>query len=305
MSGYFISLAKQSGVTIGGSKSSALAHESAPPPVSANSGAPPHVVTVDLIEPDLPGQSDVKAIHSQDAAELDRRPTPRNPISRESNAAAEIPTNTLMVMPSNQTERPLLDQAEPNSVPPSATRSALLEKPVETGPDITVSKVEVIGKQPKVTGGVVRVGAHLSLTDQKLLTEPDISSKTGRVIVRPESAILPDYMEGIREWLASPSLSSDDITSHPLASQQGDNDFPTQRQSDRSLHPHFEREVSSDNDIQEFSLSIGSISIVVEEPARQLPEQPIQLQPTERPPAGAQPRAGDAFALSRSYFRGF
>ena len=65
-----------------------------------------------------------------------------------------------------------------------------------------------------------------------------------------------------------------------------------------------DREVPPQNEMQEFSLSIGSISIVVEEPPA--PKQQVNhVQPQTAVAVSPAPPAHDAFALSRRYFRGF
>jgi hypothetical protein len=176
--------------------------------------------------------------------------------------------------------------------------SLVAETRAETMPEVVVSTNEVIEHQTKTTPGVVRVGELRNVTDQERVVESDV-----RTLARPEFSIPPDYLEGIREWLNAPAVKSDEIIADK-SMDQGD-DSSTLRQSERSLPPTIALNPSSHEELQEFSLSIGSISIVVEEPARQQPPSSTNVQPVERAPANAQPRARDAFALSRSYFRGF
>jgi hypothetical protein len=175
----------------------------------------------------------------------------------------------------------------------SSTHSLALEKQGESELDVAASSV-------------VRVGEPGGSGEPKLAPQADSFVAITQTSNRQEASIPPDYMEAIREWLGSPPSRSEAMESQGLADRNREEVSTAPGPGDRSLPSNFvDRDSGPQNDIQEFSLSIGSISIIVEEPAQQPKQQPRIGRPVESPSAGAQPRARDAFALSRNYFRGF
>jgi hypothetical protein len=154
--------------------------------------------------------------------------------------------------------------------------------------------------------GVVRVGELARSSDAEPGWETDPFTAVANKSNRAEPSIPRDYLEGLREWFGSPASISGTTDGQVEAERN-----PTSVSSDpeRVGSPLradvVYRDAPPQQDIQEFSLSIGSISIVVEEPAPQPKQQPSSAPPPARPQSGAPPRARDAFALSRNYFRGF
>lgn len=287
MSGYFKSLVKQSGVNIGARNSSTLEHRAtshrAPDPVT-----PLHVDTVAVAGPT--GEVDRvegKPALTKPAYEISEQFTPREPIFDTS-------TNTPPAISTHSTEARSETKAPQQSEPSLARESpAAPETKPETSFEAPVSINEVIESR-KTTPGVIRIGEIENDIDQ-----PSISESDARAFDRSEFSIPPDYLEGIREWLTAPPVKNDEIST-----DHHDNDPVALKPNERSRRPTIELDPASHDELQEFSLSIGSISIVVEEPARQ-PPPPTNTQPVEHAPANAQPRARDAFALNRNYFRGF
>lgn len=291
MSGYFKSLVKQSGVNIGARNSSARRAASrrvAPDPVT-----PLHVETVAMVGPTT-GEVDRvegKPALTKPAYEVSEPLTPRDPIAVK--ATTNTPTVNSNYPIEARSETTALDQVGPSIV--HETSVAPETSPAETIPEVSIN--EVIESR-KTTPGVIRVGEPRNDIDQQPVIEPDV-----RALDRSEFSIPPDYLDGIREWLTAPPTKSDEIITERTTEQHDDNDPIAPKQ--RSPRPVIELDLPSHDELQEFSLSIGSISIVVEEPARQ-PQPPItNMQPVEPAPVSAQPRANDAFALSRNYFRGF
>ena len=301
MGGYFKSLVKQSGVAVGASNASAIARGTASRPVAADPVTPLHVETVAMVGP-ITGEVEHvegKATLTKPAYEAGEHLRSRDSISVDNNPTTNTATaisNHLTDTRSVQTEKTTLNQSEPPLVQET---SLAPETRRETVPEVAVSTNEIIERRSKTTPGVIRVGDFRSDIDQETVVDSDV-----RTVARPEFSIPPDYLEGIREWLTAPPVKSDEITTERSIDEHDGNHLRTLRQSERSMHPTLERDLSQE-ELQEFSLSIGSISIVVEEPARQPPPPSTALQPVEHAPANAQPRANDAFALSRSYFRGF
>lgn len=301
MGGYFKSLVKQSGVAIGASNTSAVARGSTSRSVAAEPVTPLHVEMVAMVGPTTGDVEHVegKTTITKPAYEAGEHFRSRDPIAVDNDATTNTPTvisNNLTDTDSDQTGQAVLDQSEPEPdvVQQSTVVTATTPK---TTPEVNVSTNEVVEHRTETTPGVIRVGEIRNVTDQEQVVESD-----ARTPARPEFSIPPNYLEGIREWLTSTPVKSDE---NRVIDQHDDDDPGTLRQTEQSLHSTIELDRSSQEELQEFSLSIGSISIVVEEPARQPPPPSTALQPVEHAPANAQPRANDAFALSRSYFRGF
>ncbi len=177
-----------------------------------------------------------------------------------------------------------------------------LEQSSQGESDLPVSSSEADEKQ---SGGKDPVTADKRwiTIEQKPAPEPDSLTEDASTISREELSIPRDYVEGIREWLASPPLIGEEIQRHRAAEREV---FKTPEQADRPPHSRlFDLDSTPQNEIQEFSLSIGSIRIVVEEPAQQPAQQSNSVQPVERAQVTGQPQSRDAFALTRNYFRGF
>ena len=290
MSGYFKSLVRQSGVNIGARNSSALvrgaaAHRVAPDPVT-----PLHVDTVAIAGPTT-GEVDRvegKPTLTKPAYEVSEQLAIRDPIS-------DATTNKSPVIADHPIDARFETKAPPQPEPGLTQETSVAHEtsPAEAISEVAVSTNEVIESR-KTTPGVIRVGEIENDIDQPPLIESD-----ARAFDRSEFSIPPDYLEGIREWLTAPPIKNDKISTD----HQNDNDPVAPKQ--RSVRPTIELDLPSHEELQEFNLSIGSISIVVEEPARQPPPPITNAQPVEHVPASTQPRARDAFALNRNYFRGF
>jgi len=232
--------------------------------------------------------------------------------SRSVEPAAGIPSiRSAADRPNNQ----IAELSETSFVIPGSTFSLDLtgnEREHESG-----SRTGSLEKHFAEKGGVVRVGEQVSAGERK----PDAEVRPNLEVGREsglQSSIRSDYLEGIREWLETPSITSEagltgrdvdqppEQVSTPLDPADQSQWVPRAPRAAQDLHTVFvEREPDPQNEIQEFSLSIGSISIVVEEPAQQPKLRSNSVQPVESALVNAQPRARDAFALSRSYFRGF
>jgi hypothetical protein len=143
--------------------------------------------------------------------------------------------------------------------------------------------------------------------EQESAPESHSFTEDARTIRRDELSIPSEYLVGIREWLASPPPGNEEVRERSLQEVEV---FKDAEPADRTSHGrvvHFEP--SPQNDIQEFSLSIGSIRIVVEEPPKPSPEAAPRynntVPPAQSSPVTAQAQSRDAFALTRNYFRGF
>ena len=293
MSGYFKSLVKQSGVNIGARHSSALTHR-ATSQRAADPVTPLHVDTVAVVGPTTGDVDHVegKPELAKPAYEVSEQLTPRDPISDVSTNEAPALSNRPI---DAHSETKVPHEPEPNLV--HETSVAHETRPTDTTYDVAVSINEVIESR-KTTPGVIRVGEIQNEIDQ-----PTVSESSVRAFDRSEFSIPPDYLEGIREWLTAPAIKNDEFRTERSIDQPDDNNYIAPKQ--RPPRPTIELDVASHEELQEFSLSIGSISIVVEEPARQPQPAITNTQPVEHAPINAQPRARDAFALNRNYFRGF
>jgi hypothetical protein len=129
------------------------------------------------------------------------------------------------------------------------------------------------------------------------------SSELFRRDVPVATSIPHEYLAGIREWLDSPPIEIEASERRKTLQQSPESAQVTMKDRSQAMLPRLrDSGVPPQNEIQEFSLSIGSISIVVEEPPA--PKQQVNhVQP--QTPVSAAPAAHDAFALSRRYFRGF
>jgi hypothetical protein len=285
MRGYFAGLVKQSGLTITpGNRSEPLASPSG----RVRLAAPMHVESVLLVEPSTRSFEVSSAPHSPEKSNRDAEVAYRSHDHQFGDEASVkfIRTNLTNPRPGRPSDHsePRAQPSETEILKRGSSSSLTLEKFVETGH--ASGRVE---EQPVPKGGVIRVGEH---TNESRRSESlaDLS----RLSDSPRPAIPNDYLVGIREWLASSSTHSTDDSSG------------TKQLTDQSL-----RSVSANGhrqpqkEIQEFSLSIGSISIVVEEPAEHPVTPPVSTPALNGKSNGAQRQGRDAFALSRNYFRGF
>lgn len=317
MRGYFTRLAKQSGLAIGSAgaaSAQAKAHlRSSPrasPAAARNVETPLHFESVDLITPSAAdpgspsltdrGSSFGRGLLNQDAfASGPAMPADINGAQSFRGEVSSFPDSSNQQI-AKLSETKLVRQG---SSRPSASADNVGEGWAEAdGPGGERSEQPWTGQ-----GGVVRVGERRGSNDQRSTLDSASFSEVAPAIGRqnPDFSIPPDYLEDIREWLSSTPNSIEAIRSSEDDSNPG-KAFTASKQEVRALVPNLsDRDGSSQKDIQEFSLSIGSISIVVEQPAQAPNDRPASRQPIERQPASAQTGATDTFALSRSYFRGF
>jgi hypothetical protein len=184
--------------------------------------------------------------------------------------------------------------------PPRATEDS--EEPV--APLIEPPDVALEGQASK-HGGVIRVGEPENPTKTKTTKAPESSSELFRSDVPMATSIPHEYLEGIREWLDSPPIEIEHSDGRNPLQQSPESAFVTMKEPAQSTRPTLvDPEAPPQNEIQEFSLSIGSISIVVEEPPAPK-QQANHVQPQTPAAVSPAPPAHDAFALSRRYFRGF
>jgi hypothetical protein len=328
MRGYFTRLAKQSGLAIGAGSPYTqvdLGSRSSVAPESAK--APLHVETVDLVNPSAEDRgSQSLAAHwssfergtRDKAVSASRRRTPAD-INDSPTFGGEtepggkhVPSReasdySVSIFPDNSNQQ-IVQLSETKLVRQGSPHSSALKDNAGAGWPEADGTSGKRGEQRWVgKGGVVRVGERGGPVQQRLALDPDSFSEVARVLGQqgPNSSIPLDYLDDIREWLSSPPnrievIQSSEADANPKKA------FTAFEQDVGSLVPNFsDRDPSSQNDIQEFSLSIGSISIVVEQPGQPQKDRPVSRQPLERESDGAQPGPRDTFALSRSYFRGF
>jgi len=305
MKGYFSSLAKQSSVSIRGGQTSGARL--------------PHAPMTETLAP----------LHSETILFVDSTPTTVRPI-HESQTTEETSPQGISIHPPALIEGPdISNQGGSASLAPRE----ISKTPYQTRPDETLRSVAPvenslsIAKAPAVAiedsfdpgaslaerpdvelegqaskkGGVIRVGESESPIESK--TE---SSRAGSRRDVPVATSIPhEYLEGIREWLDSPPIEIEESARRKTLQPSPESAFATVKERGQSTRPRLaDPEVSPQNEIQEFSLSIGSISIVVEEPPA--PKQQLnQVQPQTPSAVSPASPAHDAFALSRRYFRGF
>jgi hypothetical protein len=321
MRGYFTRLAQQSGVAIGVSNPSTRARPGSHPRVPpVGAGAPLHVETVDWVDSFPPAEevglqsgSVGTSTSSQDASEGAGQPThndqhiPSDSEQAKRQVAASDVPNPSIATSSDGSSKQIVELSETSFFRQGSTSPLALERASERG-DVAGSSSEGLKKQWVGEGGVVRVGERGNSSEQKPAPEPDPFDEVARAIARPEPSIPRDYLAGIREWLSSPPVISEaieTIESRDARDRNPAKGSTAQKQADRSHSNFVPRDSAPQNDIQEFSLSIGRISIVVEQPAQPPRDRPASPQPAERDSASGQSGGRDAFALSRSYFRGF
>ena len=303
MKGYFSSLAKQSSVSIRGGRTSQARLPQAPRPETL---APLHSETVLFVDPT---PTTVRLVNDNQTPEVGSLQA----ISQHSPVPIEGPAISSQ---SRSTGRSLATPALSNSTHRSRTGDTLgpvapfensfsmtnspkvaIESPEKSeAPLVERPDLEVEGAPPK-KGGVIRVGESESPIELKTESSSELF---------PVATSIPhEYLEGIREWLGAPPIEIEDSARRRTLQQSPESGFVTTKNSGESGRPTLvESDGPPQNEIQEFSLSIGSISIVVEEPPA--PKQPANLAQPQTPVAvSPAPPAHDAFALSRRYFRGF
>ena len=149
---------------------------------------------------------------------------------------------------------------------------------------------------------MIRVGESENPIEMKATESPQSSSERDLPVA---TSIPHEYLEGIREWLDSPPFEIEAREHRGALKQSPESALVTMKEPGQAMLPTpGDSGVSAQNEIQEFSLSIGSISIVVEDPPA--PKQPANnVQPQRAAAVNPAPPAHDAFALTRRYFRGF
>jgi hypothetical protein len=317
MKGYFTRLAKLSSIATGAANSSAQARPGAFPRMPADlAAAPPHVESVVLVdsyasdrEPASQSRS-VEKTGAEDAGlEALRSTRTDNESANESRrhireAPSNVPQPSIASL-GDEASKPISKRFETNDIRQDSTVSFVVEKTGESKPD-AISVGQVFEKSLTGVPGVVRIAQPVGLSEPRLTAETDSLTAQPVATSRPESSIPRDYIDALGEWLGSPTNTSERLDAQVVADRNPATVSIAADPAGTPLHADVVyRDSPQQRDIQEFSLSIGSISIVVEEPAQQPNQQSNITQPAPRSPAGAQPRATDAFALSRNYFRGF
>ena len=316
MKGYFSSLAKQSGVQIRAGKAPARPN---PAPEVRPTGpvAPLESETVHFVdsEPAAVAQP-VRQPDRHSPQDSDRQPTetsgyravPEHPRAPAENLSQSESVTTSFAVPavSNAPQETVTNNAvnigperlETSLPSENSLASLVLEPPAEpvpTGHDQTGAVLE--DRSPKK--GVVRLRDENKI-EIKTGPQTDSVGEKGRDLTPAASSIPHDYLEGIREWLTAPPVDRGESESRSRSEKA----FTAVKEDHQPKRPHLVETGSPQNEIQELSLSIGSISIVVEEAAQ--PKQPAPMtQPQTNATASPAPQAHDAFALTRRYFRGF
>lgn len=311
MKGYFSSLAKQSSVSIRGGKKNG---GRVPPAPMTETLAPLHSERVLFVDST---PTTVGPVH--DSQTIER--TPLQAISQDLPAPIESPNN---VSESRSTSRSFAPPARSNSsrqprtgdrlgpVAPLETSLSMTNSPAPAPEDskdplaplVESPDVELEGQAAK-QGGVIRVGEPENPTETKTTKAPESSSERFRRDVPIAASIPHEYLEGVREWLDSPPIEIEASEHRKTLKQSPESAFVAVKDPGHSPRPTLvDPKAPAQNEIQEFSLSIGSISIVVEEPPAPRP-QPNNVPPQTAATVGPAPPAHDAFALSRRYFRGF
>ena len=298
MKGYFSSLAKQSSVSIRGGQ------------------------TIGARLPET-----LSPLHSETVLFVDATPTTVSPVNDSQTIERNSPLAGSQHPPAPVESPHLYTQRRSTSgtvVPPAIYNSPAQPRPVETfrpaapfessfsmtnspapateNPEDPVAQLE---GQALKKAGVVRVGEPESPTETKTTEAPESFSELFRRDVPDATSIPHEYLAGIREWLDSPPIEIEAGERRKTLPQSPESAQVTMNEHGQAMIPTLrDSEVPPQNEIKEFSLSIGSISIVVEEPPAPKPQ--VNHVPPQTPaPITAAPAAPDAFALSRRYFRGF
>ena len=282
MRGYFAGLARQSGMTIRPANRTT-------PPASAGQApavaAPLHVDSVVLVEPSNRSSegSSTPGLPEKNNRETEVIYRLEGKQSSDETSVKQIGSSLADSFTAKSSDRLEGGARAPESETLRGSSSFLkVEKSVEPRGS------EGLEEPSRAKGAVIRIEEPARDPQQS-----DPLAKVAHLSDSPGSPVPSDYMEGIREWLASSATEN----SRAVEADQFTDD------SRRSVGPDLNREAS--REIQEFSLSIGSISIVVEEPAKQPVSTPVSPPALSSQSSGNQRPGRDAFALSRNYFRGF
>ncbi|HEY3040667.1 MAG TPA: hypothetical protein VGJ66_18155 [Pyrinomonadaceae bacterium] len=318
MRGYFTGLAKQSGLAIGdfgAGSPKAKAHQDSSSRVSSGRAGATlpvetalHVDSVELVNPSAEsGGSRSLATRS---SSFQRGTGDQDASATGGGTPADIqgtqsPGVEAKQFPDSSNQQ-IVERSETKFICQGSSQSSTFVDNAGEGSFEADGPASETGEQSWAgQGGVVRVGERGRSDHQKSTLNRDLFSRVAPAPGRqgPDFSIPLDYLDDIREWLSSPPDSIEAIQTNE-ADSNPEKAFTASQQDVRLLVPNLS-DRSSQNDIQEFSLSIGSISIVVEQPAQPPIDRPASRQPVENQAASAQPGARDTFALSRSYFRGF
>jgi len=196
---------------------------------------------------------------------------------------------------------------KPVEAPPpkdnSATSTALEKSKDDASPSVDRTDV-LLAEHSGKKAGVIRVGEPENSLELETARDADLSGETFPEAAPALVSIPRDYLEGIREWLNSPAIEFKKGEERQIAKADSSTTFTRSKDDDHFSRPKVpEPPIPPQSEIQEFSLSIGSISIVVEDGAPKQLTNSVPQQPSA--PVKSAPQTHDAFALTRRYFRGF
>ena len=289
MKGYFGQLARHTGLRFGDSRAS---RTRAVAPVS-----PLHVEEVTMVSPTTP----IAEVASRD-----------EPVAVQTAVAQKIETAQQPKVEQNSIE----EIAPTESIEHESVQSVAIEQPITLAADNTdikqdhhelhVEQVEVERAPqiqtpaPMVKTVEVSVPAQ-SVSEQKVETEaPHEVSEVAVTDPVEREVLVRQYLREVRAWVAASPMPEDESVSESQQSwteQQPESvAFTVARESVPT--PQVERH--DQIDVHDMNLSIGNISIVIEEPQ---PAAPAVIAPTPSAPPPQPQTRHEPISLSRYYLR--
>ena len=338
MKGYFGQLARRTGLSFR-NQSAVGGHVASQPAVSSGpkkGAAPieveevvftsaPAAATSDVSTREISGASKIAGSENQAAslftphetfaAPHERVSTFRDasPITESQQQTASIP-NTALSQPSAPDESRIQFVASEPQTPKSPTEQVFFsEHPIDSSPRQLIAEPQAVR----------RIESHVELRQQPANDTPDSSVDLQEVrnvrVIKPAEPTAPkpanvkdekplqqdrrqifqNQLKEVMAWINSPpdEVEQSPETFEVTEIQQTSNAFASEREQGRSP----ERSITpSEPQVQDLSLSIGTISIVVEEPKQ---DHPVSLTPPPATHTSPQPVAPEPTRLSRYYLR--
>jgi len=277
MKNYFSQLARHTGLRFAGapSRSKAVA------PV-----APLHVEEVTMTSPPM-AVADTATGDEPVAA----RTTVAEKIETAQSKVEQLPAREIQTIPVSQ-ERTRAEIESPNSF-----ESVSVEKPITLAADNTDVKTDLdVSERVEVKTVEVPVPAEQSPGEPHATTQESSDVEFANPVER--EVLVRQYLREVREWVAASPTPDQSFSESPtLAVQKPESvAFTVERESIPTIQPELRDQI----DVHDMNLSIGNISIVIEEPS---PAAAAVIAPPPTPPPAQPQTRREPTSLSRYYLR--
>ena len=217
------------------------------------------------------------------------RTTVAEKIETAQSKVEQLPAREIQTIPVSQ-ERPRAEIESPNSF-----ESVSVEKPITLAADNTDVKTDLdVSERVEVKTVELPVPAEQSPGEPHATTQESSDVEFANPVER--EVLVRQYLREVREWVAA-SPDTEVFESPALAVQKPESvAFTVERESIPTIQPELRDQI----DVHDMNLSIGNISIVIEEPS---PAAAAVIAPPPTPPPAQPQTRREPTSLSRYYLR--